>query len=76
MVIYTCFLEKGKDYYQCFEGFIEFDGEEFEDYRNISIPPSTNLKFYLFQKIVEMNQVKLFIPPNYKVIFEKVDRIF
>jgi hypothetical protein len=75
MVIYTCILQKGKDYYECYEGFIEFDGEEFEDYRNISIP-SSNCKFKLFRKIIERYQIMLFIPRNYKIIFESIDSIF
>jgi len=75
MVIYTSILQKGKDYYECYEGFIEFDGEEFEDYRNISIP-SSNCKFKLFRKIIERYQIMLFIPRNYKIIFESIDSIF
>jgi hypothetical protein len=77
MVIYTCILQKGKEYYECYEGFIHFDGEEFEDYRNISIP-SSSCEFNLFKKILERTQIIPFIPKKgeYKIFFESINSVF
>ncbi len=65
MVIYTCILRKGSNYYECYEGFREFPDLILEDYRNISVPPSER-KFYFFKKLEEINLVKLFFPPKYQ----------
>jgi hypothetical protein len=65
MVIYTCILRRGADKYECYEGFLDFNKVDLEDYKNISVP-SSSLKIDLLKKFEELHYVRLSFPPKYR----------
>lgn len=77
MTLYTCIRKKDTNFYECMQGFYDYEKLDILDYKIISIP-SSNLTFQFFRELFDYNQIKQSLPKEYRknLIFHFSDSLF